>query len=75
MYTCPICKKKYGLITGSHLKTHGMTVTEFREQYPECQDALPKCRPFNKRRHLSEAEEYQINVRNNNINKILRHVY
>ena len=31
---CPICGEKYEKLTPSHLKTHGLTMEEFKEKYP-----------------------------------------
>ena len=31
---CEICGKEFEIIAGSHLKTHGMTSDEYREQFP-----------------------------------------
>ena len=30
-----ICDKEFGVITGTHLKTHGITIQEYREQFPD----------------------------------------
>ena len=32
---CEICGKKFEFITGSHLKTHGMTTYDYIEQFPD----------------------------------------
>lgn len=32
---CPICNNHYEKLTETHLKTHGMTMVEFREKYPD----------------------------------------
>ena len=34
---CPICGERFEKITESHLKTHGITMAEFRERYPDCE--------------------------------------
>lgn len=34
MIQCPICNKSMNQITNSHLKTHGLTTTEFKSLYP-----------------------------------------
>ena len=33
--TCPICKKVMMRITTAHLKLHGLSYAEYKEQYPE----------------------------------------
>jgi len=33
--TCEICKKKFRVINALHLKTHGISVSEYRELYPD----------------------------------------
>lgn len=35
MITCPICGKKYFEITPSHAKVHGLTLSQFRTNYPD----------------------------------------
>lgn len=32
--TCAVCGKKFGTITWNHLKTHGLTFTEYKLKYP-----------------------------------------
>ena len=32
---CPICGEKYEKITWTHIKTHGLSVEEFKKQYPD----------------------------------------
>jgi predicted nucleic acid-binding Zn ribbon protein len=34
MPTCPICSKEMKYINNSHLKSHGLTPTQFKEMYP-----------------------------------------
>ncbi len=49
MPTCPICNKEMKYINNSHLKSHGLTPTQFKEQFPEV-DAIPQeIREANKR--------------------------
>jgi hypothetical protein len=49
MPTCPICNKEMKYINNSHLKSHGLTPTQFKELYPEV-DAIPQeIREANKR--------------------------
>lgn len=38
MFTCMICQKQFGQITGKHLKSHGLnTVAEYKAMYPDAQ--------------------------------------
>ena len=32
---CEICGKEFGIITSTHLKKHGMSIQEYREQFPD----------------------------------------
>lgn len=49
MPTCPICNKEMKYINNSHLKSHGLTPTQFKELYPDV-DAIPQeIREANKR--------------------------
>ena len=35
---CPICSKEMECITPAHVKTHNMTMAEFREKYPDTKE-------------------------------------
>lgn len=49
MPVCPICSKEMKYINNSHLKSHGLTPTQFKEMYPDV-EAIPKeIREANKR--------------------------
>lgn len=53
MPTCPICNKEMKYINNSHLKSHGLTPTQFKELYPDV-DAIPQeIREANKRNGLA----------------------
>lgn len=41
MPTCPICNKEMKYINNSHLKSHNLTPTEFKAQYPDV-EAIPQ---------------------------------
>jgi len=34
---CPICKRRFKTITGTHLRIHGLTMAQFRNLYPRIQ--------------------------------------
>lgn len=46
---CVICKKKLRLISGQHLRTHNVSITEYRQRFPGAETA-----PLSFRRNLSE---------------------
>ena len=33
---CQVCGKEFGLISPAHLKTHSLTITEYKLLYPDC---------------------------------------
>jgi len=37
---CEICGKKFKVITRTHLKTHGLSVKEYKERYPNAETHL-----------------------------------
>lgn len=41
MPTCPICSKEMKYINNSHLKSHGLTPTQFKEMYPDV-ESIPQ---------------------------------
>lgn len=53
MINCPICNKPYAEITPSHTHTHGLTLTEFKQQYPGI-----KCSVLPLIRKSAPASEY-----------------
>jgi hypothetical protein len=38
---CPACKKKFGTITITHVRTHGITMKQFRAKWPNAQFEAP----------------------------------
>ena len=47
IYKCPICKERVEIMTTLHLQRHGLTMDEFKEQYPEFFSRKTQRRAFN----------------------------
>lgn len=58
MYECKVCGKKFKKIVASHLKSHGMTTTDYREKFGEEGLILNHCLFVKSIR--DNTDEYQI---------------